>query len=604
MDRLADGGLGGGGGRRRAARPAPARARAQPLRAGRGVRPGRSRLRGLDGRLPVDAHRAPGPRQLPCRLCQLAALQPRPRDRQRGLLPVDRPGVHPFAAALPAAPGGELAALAGHDRGRAGPRRAHPRRACRRRRRDPERTRRALPRARPERRRRLRRRPPPVLEPALQRLGRPRAGRRGSQSPGPRPRRRTVAGRLRLARPSGPARRGRDRADGSRAERRRARPPYCGEPRPGGRDPEAAPRERLDLRLRQLHGVRGPRPARGRGAGGPRDAALAARRAERRRRLRRGRHLAQRQRHDRRGAPGSCRNRPRGKRHRPPGGGLSDPQPGIGRGLRSDARRQLERSVHVVRRAGTRRRGRGPSGDGARAVVPHAPPASQRQHRLLGRQQPDAGVGDGAGPAGAATRAAARGRGGARARAGRARGSGAEQRPRPRRPRLRPPRPAPSRPRRAGAAAEQQRRRRTTARRTPRPPSPGAERRRTRRRPREAPPGNPATPPRAKTAWWWMARRPPAPAPPRATPPKGCPRGCPSPRWWRWPWRRWRCSRSPSGCRGAGWAGSCAAGPPRPPDGDERASQPPSARAIRRSITRSGTTRAITARALASRPTT
>ena len=594
MDRLADGGLGGGGGRRRAARPAAARPRAQPFRAGRRVRPGRSRLRSLDGRLPVDAHRAPGPRQLPCRLCQLAPLQPRPRDRQRGLLPVDRPGVHPFAAALPAAPRGELAAVAGHDRGRAGPRRAHPRRARRRGRRDPERARRALPRARPERRRRLRRRPAPVVEPALQRLGRPRAGRRGSQSPRPRSRGRTVAGRLRRARSCGPARRGRDRADGPRAERRRARPPHRGEPGPGGRDPEAASRERLDLRLRQLYGFRGPRPARCRGAGGPRDAALAGRHPERRRGLRRGRHLTQRQRHDRRGAPGSCRDRSRGKRHRPPCRGLSDPQPGIGRGLRPDARRQLERPVHVVRRAGTRRRGRGPPGDGARAVVPHAPPASQRQHRLLGGQQPDAGVGDGAGAAGAGTRAAARGRGGARVRR-----DGARFAPHPRRPR--PPRPAPSRPRRAGAG--QRHRRRTKARPVPRPPSPGAERRRTRHRPRKAP-ANSAVPRRAKTAWWWMPRPTPAPAPPRATPPKGCPRGCPSPRWWHWPWRRWQCSRSLSGCRGAGWAGSCAAGPPLPPEGDERASQPPSARAIRRSITRSGTTRAITARALASRPTT
>ena len=83
-----------------------------------GLRPGRPRLRRLDGPLPADARRPPGPRLLPRAGGHVAALQPRSRDRERGVLPLDRTGLHPRAAPLPPPPGGALAA-----RPRAPPRR-------------------------------------------------------------------------------------------------------------------------------------------------------------------------------------------------------------------------------------------------------------------------------------------------------------------------------------------------------------------------------------------------------------------------------------------------------------------------------------------------
>ena len=97
----------------RAARPGAARTRAEPLPARGGLRTGGPRVRRVDGRLPVDARGAPGPRLLPGGGGELASLQPRPRDRQRRLLPADRPRLHPRAAALPAPPRGALAAPAG-----------------------------------------------------------------------------------------------------------------------------------------------------------------------------------------------------------------------------------------------------------------------------------------------------------------------------------------------------------------------------------------------------------------------------------------------------------------------------------------------------------
>ena len=82
-----------------------------------GVR--RPRLRRLDGRLPVDARGAPGPRLLPRRRGHLAAVQPRARDRQRRLLPPDRAGLRARARALPAPLRGALAGAGGGDGGAA-----------------------------------------------------------------------------------------------------------------------------------------------------------------------------------------------------------------------------------------------------------------------------------------------------------------------------------------------------------------------------------------------------------------------------------------------------------------------------------------------------
>ena len=59
VDRLADGGLGRRAGRR-PARPRDARPRARPGPAGARLRPRGPGLRRLDGRVPVDAGRAPG----------------------------------------------------------------------------------------------------------------------------------------------------------------------------------------------------------------------------------------------------------------------------------------------------------------------------------------------------------------------------------------------------------------------------------------------------------------------------------------------------------------------------------------------------------------
>ena len=118
LDRLADGRLGSGGRGRRTARPRAARARAEPLRPGRRLRPRGTPVRRLDGRVPVDLRGAPGPGQLHRRGRHLAALQRGARRGQRGLLPADRPGVPARARSLPAPARGALGALARADRGR------------------------------------------------------------------------------------------------------------------------------------------------------------------------------------------------------------------------------------------------------------------------------------------------------------------------------------------------------------------------------------------------------------------------------------------------------------------------------------------------------
>ncbi len=125
LDGLADGRLGGrgGGGRAPRADHEGPRARATPAR--RGLRAGGIGVRGLDGPLPVDARRAAGPRLLPRRVRQLVAVQPRARDRQRGLLAPHRARLHPRPRPLPAPLRGELAGPRGRDRSDGGG--AHPR---------------------------------------------------------------------------------------------------------------------------------------------------------------------------------------------------------------------------------------------------------------------------------------------------------------------------------------------------------------------------------------------------------------------------------------------------------------------------------------------
>ena len=117
VDAVADGRLGGRRRGRRAARARAARPRARAAAAGRGLRPGRPRLRRLDGPLPAHPRGPPGPRHLSRALGQLAPLQPRPRDRKRGVLPLDRTRLHPRPAPLPPPLRGALARARGRGRG-------------------------------------------------------------------------------------------------------------------------------------------------------------------------------------------------------------------------------------------------------------------------------------------------------------------------------------------------------------------------------------------------------------------------------------------------------------------------------------------------------
>ena len=283
-----------------------------------------------------------------------------------------------------------------------------------------ERARRALPAARPELRRRLRRRASAGLEPALQRLdgARPRGGRQ--QRARRRAPRRPLARRLPAQGCEQPAGHRRDRAHRPAAALRRPRPARLRGPRPGRRDPREAPRRRLDRGLRELHRLRDPRPALGGRAGGRRHDPLARRQPERRRRLRRRALVLERRGHDRGRPAGAGRRRAGEERRRAPGRRLPAREPGGERRHRADDRPQPERAVDRLRRAGpARRRGRRP-GREPRALLPHAPAALRRQHRLLGDELADAGVGHGPGARGARAGAAAD-------RAGRARGAAQAQ---------------------------------------------------------------------------------------------------------------------------------------------------------------------------------
>ena len=161
------------------------------------------------------------------------------------------------------------------------------------------------------------------LEPALHRLGGPGARLRGAQPPRREAQRRALAGVLRAARQRLAQGHRRDRADGAaRAGGRHGPAPLRG-PQPARRDREAPARRRLDLRIRELHGLRRDGAAGVRRLGGVRDDPVARVLAERRRRLRGRALLGERLRHDRRGAAGAgnrgARPRPR-RRSAPPSG--------------------------------------------------------------------------------------------------------------------------------------------------------------------------------------------------------------------------------------------------------------------------------------------
>ena len=83
------------------------------------VRAGRSAIWCLDGHLPMDLRGASGPRHVHRRGRHLAAVQHRPRGRERGVLPAARPRLPARARPLPAPPRGALGAHARADRGRA-----------------------------------------------------------------------------------------------------------------------------------------------------------------------------------------------------------------------------------------------------------------------------------------------------------------------------------------------------------------------------------------------------------------------------------------------------------------------------------------------------
>ncbi len=109
VDRVADGGVGRR--RRGGRRPGEGirRPRDRPVAVGDRVRGRGPGLRRAARPLPDHPRRAPGPGDLPGGVRHLAAVQLGACDRQRGLLPPDRPGLHPRAAPLPAPVRGALA---------------------------------------------------------------------------------------------------------------------------------------------------------------------------------------------------------------------------------------------------------------------------------------------------------------------------------------------------------------------------------------------------------------------------------------------------------------------------------------------------------------
>ena len=184
----------------------------------------------------------------------VAALQPRSRDRERGVLPLDRTGLHPRPAPLPQPPGGALARARGRRRD------ARPRAAALL----PAAAGAASPADRAERwllgvqntDGGFGAAPGAGVQPPLQRLGRARAGGGRAQPARRPPQGRALAGRLRRARR-------RSVKDIGEVERTVLLLSAAGlSPRDfAGRDlvasrARAPPRERLDRRLRELHRLR------------------------------------------------------------------------------------------------------------------------------------------------------------------------------------------------------------------------------------------------------------------------------------------------------------------------------------------------------------
>ena len=364
--------------------------------------------------------RAPGPRHLPRGGGHLAALQPRARGRQRGLLPADRPGVPARARALPAPPRGALGALARADRGRRAGARAAARRAA-------PRPRAATPASRAERYLlRAQNRdggfgaaPQAGLEPALHRLGGPGARLRRAQPARREAQRRALAGRRTCcaaaarcgtsARSSGPC--------CSRAwpawTRGASAAATCS---PRSRSAAAATARSPGFVSYTAFGVMALR-ASGASAGSATIEWLVSL-AERRRRLRRGALLGERLRHDRRGAAGAGDRgaRPRRRRRSAPPSWLRGNQNddgGFGQFKGRDSNAQS--TSYAVQ--GLLAAGAGGDAVVARAGIPRPPPAPRRQRRLLVDELPDARVGDRPGADGARGQAAAAG-GACRARSG------------------------------------------------------------------------------------------------------------------------------------------------------------------------------------------
>ena len=173
------------------------------------------------------------------------------------------------------------------------------------------------------------------LEPAVHRLGRPRARLGGPQPARREAQRRTLGRGLRAPRERVAQRHRGDRADRAARSGGRPRPAQLRRAQPAGRDREAPPRRRLHRRRCELHGVRGDGAACLRRIRRGGDRPLAGGLPERRRRLRRGARVVERLGHDRRGARGARHGRTRPRRAGPAGGELAPREPERRRWLRA-----------------------------------------------------------------------------------------------------------------------------------------------------------------------------------------------------------------------------------------------------------------------------
>ena len=212
--------------------------------------------------------------------------------------------------------------------------------------------------------------PRPGFEPALQRLGRPRPRGGRSQPARPAPAWRALAGSLRDPRRALGEGHRRGRANGPAAQRRRAVAARLRRQGSARDHPGQAARRRLDRGLRELHDVRGAGAALGRRVARQEDRGLAGRRAERRRRLRGRAGLHERQRHDRRDAPGARGGGSPARRRHPAGRSVAARQPERRRRLRPVQGTAVQHPVDRLRDPGTgrRRRRAGPRSRGRSAT--------------------------------------------------------------------------------------------------------------------------------------------------------------------------------------------------------------------------------------------